>query len=404
MFPALLSLVLLVPQGVRMAPAGGVEFVVEDVGQGPKVWLGVRFTPVPAPLAAHLGERGVMIANIMKDSPADKAGLEQYDVVIACGDSAIRRPEDLLEALGRVTAGESVKLRIIRKGAERDLEVTPSARPEDGDWKMKYPEPDETLLDDTVRMRGLGLRRGPGGRWEVEELGRLRDLPEELRKFEIYLGPDAPGPDHDIVRRVPPGMGPDVLVVPDEGEHVRVEITVLSDEDGTKTTVRQDADGKIHVTRVDRDGKETAATYDDLKALEKADAEAYRLLRRVWRPGPPHMIRSWLSPERLRELQRDFQVEIEKKLENMHQYLPPAQRRGPEPGEARPEKQGKPKPPAEAKPGGDAEIYVVNVDPQGGIKVVVPKDGGKVTYEFKGRDEFRAAEPELYRKVKDLLP
>ncbi|HPC21994.1 MAG TPA: hypothetical protein PK920_05860, partial [Phycisphaerae bacterium] len=33
----------------------------------PSQWLGVRLTPIPEPLAAHIGENGVMVANVVQD-------------------------------------------------------------------------------------------------------------------------------------------------------------------------------------------------------------------------------------------------------------------------------------------------------------------------------------------------
>ena len=404
MFPALLSLIALLSPANAQAPATQPAPNVrsdESPAGPPAVWIGLRLTPVPAPLAAHVGERGVMIANIAKGSPADKAGLERYDVVVGCAGREVNRPQDLIDAVGRATAGQPVKLRIIRKGAEREQEVTPIARPPDGDWEMKYAEPEESVLDDSVQMRGLKLKRGPDGRWELEELGRLREWPEGLKDYlklvpegeELWLPPDI-GPD--IHKWLPQELEENVVVTPGADEHTQVEVRVQTEEDGTRTSVQRGADGKIHVTRTDRDGKETSATYDDLKALEAGDAAAYKLLRQAWRPTP-HFIHTRPSADRLRELQREYQVDIEKKLKDFRERLRERQEQAREKLEA-------PKAPARQTPQEQAEILVVSVDPQGGIKVVVPRDGGKITYEFKSRGEFQAAEPELYGKVKDFLP
>jgi len=400
MFPALLSLIALLSPANSQAPATQPAPNVrsdESPAGPPAVWIGLRLTPVPAPLAAHVGERGVMIANIAKGSPADKAGLERYDVVVGCAGRDVNRPPDLINAVGRATAGQPVKLRIIRKGAEREQDVTPIARPPDGDWEMKYAEPEESVLDDSVQMRGLKLKRGPDGRWELEELGRLREWPDVLKDYlklvpegeELWLPPDI-GPE--VHKWLPKELEENVVVTPGADEHIQVEVRVQTEENGTRTSVQRDADGKIHVTRTDRDGKETSATYDDLKALEAGDAAAYKLLRQAWRPTP-HFIRTRPSADRLRELQREYQVDIEKKLKDFRERQEQAR-----------EKLEGLKAPARQTPQEQAEILVVSVDPQGGIKVVVPRAGGKVTYEFKGRGEFQAAEPELYGKVKDLLP
>jgi len=49
-------------------------------------WIGVQFGPVPKPLASHLQlseGQGQMVLNVLKDSPADVSGIQQYDVITA---------------------------------------------------------------------------------------------------------------------------------------------------------------------------------------------------------------------------------------------------------------------------------------------------------------------------------
>ena len=55
-------------------------------------WMGIRMGPVPEALAAHLrlGETGVIVRNVVVASPADKARLAQYDVIVKLDGKDVR--------------------------------------------------------------------------------------------------------------------------------------------------------------------------------------------------------------------------------------------------------------------------------------------------------------------------
>ena len=75
------------------------EFIIQTDSDPTRPVIGVRCTPIPAPLAAHLERDGLMIANISEGSPADEAGLKRYDVVVSFGGRGIVEMDDLLEAI-----------------------------------------------------------------------------------------------------------------------------------------------------------------------------------------------------------------------------------------------------------------------------------------------------------------
>ena len=54
-------------------------------------WLGVVMVDVPKALSAHLntGDEGLMVINVIRDSPADTAGIQQYDVILRVDNEAI---------------------------------------------------------------------------------------------------------------------------------------------------------------------------------------------------------------------------------------------------------------------------------------------------------------------------
>jgi len=111
-------------------------------------WLGISGYTIGRDLAEKLGlpvQRGVMVKEVIKDSPADKAGLRGCDseikfrgwdvpvggdVIIGIDDQEVRKFDDLLTYIIRHTkVGQKVKLTIIRDGEEKVITVKLGRRP-----------------------------------------------------------------------------------------------------------------------------------------------------------------------------------------------------------------------------------------------------------------------------------
>jgi len=97
-------------------------------------WIGVMAGPVSPALRAHLdipAGQGVLVRDVLPDSPAAKAGLKQYDILLRANDIELRDRDDLVDLVR--TAGEQkqqITLEVLR-GAEREtVWVTPAEQPE----------------------------------------------------------------------------------------------------------------------------------------------------------------------------------------------------------------------------------------------------------------------------------
>jgi serine protease Do len=105
-------------------------------------------TPHPAQLGLALGPitpeareqlnlpqdtHGVLVENVRQGSPADQAGLQQGDVIVAVGDHAVENPGQAVHDIhAAVTgSGHAVALRIIRDGQPAFVAVTPE-QPNEG--------------------------------------------------------------------------------------------------------------------------------------------------------------------------------------------------------------------------------------------------------------------------------
>jgi membrane-associated protease RseP (regulator of RpoE activity) len=126
-----------------------------------KYWLGVQCLPIPPALRSHLNlpeRQGVMVGAVVKDSPAAKAGVVQYDVLLRVGGKPLAEPRDLLAAVD--AAKETVlKIDLIRGGKPQTIQLTPVMRPE---------QTGEAALDDqadwnTIQKWLDGMKSGEQG-------------------------------------------------------------------------------------------------------------------------------------------------------------------------------------------------------------------------------------------------
>jgi len=94
--------------------------------QLPRVRLGITTEVVPEPLAAQLDLKpvqGLLVTSLIDGLPAAKGGLERYDVLVAIDDKSPVTQQILLQRVQVCQPGESIKLRVVRKGEPIELVV-----------------------------------------------------------------------------------------------------------------------------------------------------------------------------------------------------------------------------------------------------------------------------------------
>jgi serine protease Do len=117
--------------GVAFAIPIEVAMKVQDdlrkYGKVSRGRIGVAVQPISKDLAESFGlkeKQGAVVTAVEPDSPAAKAGLVAGDVVLSVNDRNIEQPADLARTIGEMKPGETVTLRIWRKGAARQLRAT----------------------------------------------------------------------------------------------------------------------------------------------------------------------------------------------------------------------------------------------------------------------------------------
>src|SRR5690242_18237309 len=134
--------------------------------------LGVRVEALNSDLAEALGasgSKGALVVEVLKDTPAERAGLKAGDVITAVGEQKVYDAGDLIEALGK--SDQKVTLTVLRRGARR----TVSAELEGGMGSMRMFE--NGPLGDRVRAQGD----------DNELRDQVRQLRDEVRQLREQL-------------------------------------------------------------------------------------------------------------------------------------------------------------------------------------------------------------------------
>ena len=106
-----------------------------ETGTAKHPWLGVQPIPLTPQIAQQFGigtETGVLVVEVAPDGPADRAGVQPGDVIVAVDGRPVETVEDLLGALRRHDPGSQVTIRILRGQEEREVTVTLGEYPTPG--------------------------------------------------------------------------------------------------------------------------------------------------------------------------------------------------------------------------------------------------------------------------------
>jgi C-terminal processing protease CtpA/Prc len=91
-------------------------------------YLGVSLKPADEALRAQLGlSEGVVVNGVVAGSPAEKAGVQKHDIVLAFADRVINSPE-ALEELVQSSRDQPNNMKLLRSGKVITFSIAPEAR------------------------------------------------------------------------------------------------------------------------------------------------------------------------------------------------------------------------------------------------------------------------------------
>jgi serine protease Do len=119
-------------------PASQAAPIIDQLRENGEVvrgWLGVQIQQLDDEVAEGLGldsSDGALVASVVDESPASRAGLEPGDVIVSFEDQTIEDIKDLTRQVAAVAPGEEVELELWRDGNRIRVDVDLGQNPGDG--------------------------------------------------------------------------------------------------------------------------------------------------------------------------------------------------------------------------------------------------------------------------------
>ncbi|QOD38769.1 DegQ family serine endoprotease [Candidatus Wolbachia massiliensis] len=110
-------------------PSNLAMSIIDTLKSGKKIkhgWLGVQVQPITREFAESLGLKdikGALVANIVKDSPAEKGGIKVGDILLEFNGKKIDRMTQLPQMVSRTEPEKKVQVKLLRKGKEVNIKV-----------------------------------------------------------------------------------------------------------------------------------------------------------------------------------------------------------------------------------------------------------------------------------------
>jgi len=226
-------------QGVGFAvPSNMAKSVMEQLvsdGRVRRGWLGVviqDLTPSVAEAMDLEGKQGVLVSERMPRSPAEKAGIQQGDLLVQLDGSPLKSVQGLRNRVAQTSPGTQSSLKIIRDGSEMNIQVTIGELPSDIK-KGKRPTPTETK----PRLSGLD-RIGVNANKLTRDRKKALNLNPKQKGIEVvHVEPDSIAYQAGIVKG-------DILV-----EINRKQVKNLKDANDKLTRLKKGASLLLKVKR-----------------------------------------------------------------------------------------------------------------------------------------------------------
>lgn len=116
-------------------PVSAVKQIMQQIietGGVVRGWLGVSMQDITPELAESFGlerTRGTLIAGVLKNGPADDAGIKPGDILIAVNGETVRNSSEMLNKVAALPPGKVTTLTILRNGLEQKVQVLVGKRP-----------------------------------------------------------------------------------------------------------------------------------------------------------------------------------------------------------------------------------------------------------------------------------
>ncbi len=134
---------------------------LKERGEVTRGWIGVSVQEVSEEIAESMKmdkPRGAFVVEVIKDGPAEKAGILPTDIVLKFGDQEIDEMKTLPKTVSAYPIGESTKVVVWRRGKEKTLKIKVEKTRDEENRKseIKTAEKKQTIKP-AGQLLGLGL-------------------------------------------------------------------------------------------------------------------------------------------------------------------------------------------------------------------------------------------------------
>lgn len=216
--------------------------------------------------------RGVAVAKVVENSPAQAAGLQEGDVIVKVNGDEVTSSRKLTRLISEISPDHTARLTVLRSGSERDINVTMGKRPAPkfGEGAFSFPDALEKLdIPDIPELKALPrieMTPGAPGTPKVFTFGTRRQIGVGLISLSKQLS------DHfgvtngalvDTVREDSPaakaGLKAGDIIVEVDGKAVKGDLDIVR-------AISEKKDGDISITFVrDRNRQTVRVAPEEVK-------------------------------------------------------------------------------------------------------------------------------------------
>ncbi len=133
---------------------------------------------------------GILVAQVVKGSPADQAGLKDGDIILEFADSEVTDENQIRKLIKSRRADEAVGLKIVRDNQTRELTVTlGAAKPTYGYiWDIPEPEFPQQDMDELYHYMQQAKDKTATSREDIDGLrSQMKTLSDEIKRLNQEL-------------------------------------------------------------------------------------------------------------------------------------------------------------------------------------------------------------------------
>ncbi len=160
-------------QGIGFAiPVNLAKGVIDQLRQSGEVtrgWLGVGIQDLSPEVAEYYGleaKKGVLVTEVFPGDPADLAGIELRDIIVAVNGNQVESSRDLTRTVATIGVGETANIEVLRGGKTKTFKAKIAKREDTKILAQQSPKEDQDRL---------GI--------QVKEL-----MPEMARQYNVKVG------------------------------------------------------------------------------------------------------------------------------------------------------------------------------------------------------------------------